>query len=143
MKMSKEEVMRLLPHRSPMLLVDEVEELVVMDRVRTKFYVDEGWEILRGHFPGEPVMPGVLSVECMAQATDILIMSEEKYASMTPLFAGIDKVRFRKKILPGDSVHAVVRLVEIDEGRRLFTGEAKLLVGEEVAAEALIKIAMR
>ena len=99
-----EGVMGILPHREPILLVDTVSECVPMDHIEAALYIDPEWDVFRGHFPGAPVFPGVLSVECMAQAADIMLMTAEKYQGKTPLFAGIDKARFLRKISPGDQV---------------------------------------
>lgn len=104
MKLSKEEIKAIIPHRDPMLLVDTVEEMEAGDHLVTTFFVDPTREIFKGHFPGEPVLPGVYSVECMAQTADILLLSAERYAGKIPLFLGINNVRFLKKILPGDTI---------------------------------------
>ena len=104
MLMNQEEIKKIIPHRSPMLLVSSVEELVPGESIRTTFYVDPQMELFKGHFPGDPVLPGVYSVECMAQSSDILVLSTERYAGKTPLFLGINNVRFKSKILPGDTV---------------------------------------
>lgn len=143
MVMDRQAVMALLPHRSPMLLVDTVTALVPMSRIETRFYVDPEWVIFQGHFPADPVMPGVLSVECMAQAADIMIMTAEEYARKTPLFAGIDRVRFTKKIVPGDTVTAEAVVTEVDARKAKITCSAKLLTGGEAAAWATLVIAMR
>ncbi|MEA4893804.1 MAG: beta-hydroxyacyl-ACP dehydratase, partial [Oscillospiraceae bacterium] len=87
--MDKSAVMDVLPHRAPMLLIDEVTELKPMESIEAKLYIDPEWELFKGHFPGAPVFPGVLSVECMAQAADIMLMTAEKYKGKTPLMAGI------------------------------------------------------
>ena len=104
MKLSKEEIKAIIPHRDPMLLVDTVEEMEAGDHIVTTFFVDPAREIFKGHFPGEPGLPGVYSVECMAQTADILLLSAERYAGKIPLFLGINNVRFLKKILPGDTI---------------------------------------
>ena len=75
MKLSKEEIKAIIPHRDPMLLVDTVEEMEAGDHIVTTFFVDPAREIFKGHFPGEPVLPGVYSVECMAQTADILLLA--------------------------------------------------------------------
>ena len=111
MQLTHEEVESVLPHRDPMLLIDTVQELVPGERVVASFYVDPEREIFRGHFPGDPVLPGVYSVECMAQAADVLLLTMERYAGKTPLFLGIDQVRFERKILPGDTVEIRASLV--------------------------------
>ena len=104
--LNHQQVMEILPHRDPMLLIDEVVALEPMQRIEAKLSIRPEWDIFKGHFPGNPIFPGVLSVECMAQASDILIMTGEKYAGLTPLFASINNARFLKGILPGDVVIA-------------------------------------
>ena len=73
--------------------------------------MDPAREIFKGHFPGEPVLPGVYSVECMAQTADILLLSAERYAGKIPLFLGINNVRFLKKILPGDTIEIHAKML--------------------------------
>ena len=100
--LNKEDIKKIIPHRDPMLLVDEVISIVPEKEIVTRFYVDENREIFIGHFPGDPVLPGVYTVEIMAQTSDILILSTERYSGKVPLFIGIDKVKFKSKIKPGD-----------------------------------------
>lgn len=136
-------VMRILPHRDPMLLVDTVTDLEPMVRVETVFCVRPEWDIFRGHFPGDPVLPGVLSVECMAQACDVMLMTAERYAGKTPLFAGLDSVRFRRKIVPGECVTARCAVKEEIQAKGKIICEARLFVGEDLAVTADITVAMR
>lgn len=75
MKMDQEAIKKIIPHRPPMLLVDTVEEMELGKNIVTRFHVDPNWEIFKGHFPGAPVLPGVYTVECMAQAADVLLLS--------------------------------------------------------------------
>ena len=75
MKMNKEQIKTVIPHREPMLLIDEVLEMVEGERIKTTLYLDPELDFFRGHFPGEPVMPGVLTVESMAQTADVLLLS--------------------------------------------------------------------
>lgn len=104
MKMNREEIMAVIPHRDPMLLVDTVEEMVPGERITATFFISPDREIFKGHFPSEPVLPGVYSVECMAQTADILLLSAQRYAGKIPLFLGINNVRFLRKIMPGDTI---------------------------------------
>lgn len=149
MKLNHEEVLQLLPHRSPMLMVDEVVEVTPLDSIVAKLYIDENWDMFKGHFPGDPVMPGVMAVEAMAQTVDCLIMTVPRYSKLTPLFAGIEKARFYKRILPGQVVYLTAKVVDIDEMRDIITAKARLMLfGEnqeepQVAAKSIIRIAMR
>ena len=91
-----------------MLLIDEVNELIPGQRITATFWVDPAREIFKGHCPGSPVLPGVYTMEATAQATDLVLMTKPAYADKVPLFLGINNVKFRKKILPGDTleIHA-------------------------------------
>ena len=129
MKLSKEEIKSIIPHRDPMLLVDTVEEMVPGDHIVTTFFIDPDREIFRGHFPGEPVLPGVYSVECMAQSADILLLSMERYAGKVPLFLGINNVRFLRKILPGDTIEIHARLASERAEKAIATCSAEIFRG--------------
>lgn len=108
-----DEVMRRLPHRYPMLLVDRVLECVPGERIVAIKNVTMNEEFFAGHFPGRPVMPGVLVLEAMAQAAGILtFVTAGVYPDETTkfYFAGIDKARFRRPVLPGDQLRLEARL---------------------------------
>ena len=108
-----DEVMRRLPHRYPMLLVDRVLECVPGERIVAIKNVTMNEEFFAGHFPGRPVMPGVLVLEAMAQAAGILtFVTAGIYPDETTkfYFAGIDKARFRRPVLPGDQLRLEARL---------------------------------
>ena len=143
MKLDQEGIKRIIPHRDPMLLVTTVEELEPGSSIRATFYVDPAREIFRGHFPGEPVLPGVYTVECMAQTADILLLSTERYAGKTPLFLGIDGVKFRRKILPGQTVEIRARLTRERPEKAIATCSAEVYAGGELAASGDVTLAMR
>jgi 3-hydroxyacyl-[acyl-carrier-protein] dehydratase len=143
MQLTHEEVQAVLPHRDPMLLIDTVQELVPGARVVASFYVDPKREIFQGHFPGDPVLPGVYSVECMAQAADVLLLTMERYAGKTPLFLGIDQVRFERKILPGDTVEIRAALATERKEKAIATCSAELYRRGELAATGMVTLAMR
>ena len=143
MKLSKEEIKSIIPHRDPMLLVDTVEEMVPGDHIVTTFFIDPDREIFRGHFPGEPVLPGVYSVECMAQSADILLLSMERYAGKVPLFLGINNVRFLRKILPGDIIEIHARLASERAEKAIATCSAEIYNHGELAATGDVTLAMR
>ena len=107
--MSTDEVKNVIPLREPMLLVDNVVQMEPEQSITTTWFIDPEREIFKGHFPGDPVLPGVYTVENMAQTADILILSTERYAGKVPLFLGVNNVKFLAKILPGDTLetHAV------------------------------------
>lgn len=97
--MNREEIKNLLPHREPMLLVDEV---WIKDRTAYGRYTVKGNEFfLQGHFPGSPVVPGVILCEMMGQSACLLV---EESGDFKPYFTGMDKVKFKRKVLPGDTI---------------------------------------
>ena len=141
--MDRETIMGIIPHRDPMLLVDFVEELEPGVRIVVGFHVSGEREIFKGHFPSEPVLPGVYSVECMAQAADILLLSKACYAGKTPLFLGINNVRFRRKILPEDTIEIRAELASEIAEKGIATCSAKIYNCGELAAEGDVTLAMR
>ena len=98
----REEIERILPHRAPFLLLDEVVELEPGARVVARKTVTE--EDCAGHFPGNPIMPGVKMVEALAQAGAVAVLSQEENRGKLALFAGIDDVRFKRIVRPGDEL---------------------------------------
>ena len=102
--MNKEEIKSVVPQRDPMLLLDEIFDHEPGVSIRARYQVRADWDIFDGHFPGNPVFPGVLTVECMAQASDVLLCIQERFRGLTPYFIGIDKVRFFAPIHPGDVI---------------------------------------
>ena len=143
MKMNQDEIRGILPHREPMLLVTSVEELSPGENIRAAFFASPEMDIFRGHFPEEPILPGVYSIECMAQAVDILLMSTVRYAGKTPLLLGVDKVSFRKKILPGDTLEIRANIISEQKEKAIVTCAAEIYVHQERAANGDITIAMR
>ena len=109
-KLNHEEVMKIIPHRDPILLIDEVSELVPGDYIVATYWIDPEKEIFKGHFPGDPVFPGAYTVEATAQASDIVLMTKPAYKGKTPLFLGINNVKFRKKVMPGDTLEIHAKL---------------------------------
>lgn len=143
MKMDREEIMAVIPHRDPMLLVDAVEEMVPGEHITATFFVSPDREIFKGHFPSEPVLPGVYSVECMAQTADILLLSTQRYAGKIPLFLGINNVRFLRKILPGDTIEIRARLASERAEKAIATCSAEIYDRGELAAAGDVTLAMR
>lgn len=143
MKMDQEAIKKVIPHRDPMLLVTTVEELTPGEAIIATFYVDPAREIFKGHFPGEPVLPGVYSVECMAQTADILLLSTERYAGKIPLFLGINNVRFQRKILPGDTIEIHAKLASERAEKAIATCSAEIYNHGELAATGDVTLAMR
>ena len=140
--LTHEEVLGVLPHRPPMLLIDTASRLVPGREAAASLYVDPQWDIFRGHFPDHPVLPGVYALEAMAQCADLLLLSAEQYAGKAPLLAGSDKVSFRP-IAPGDTVefHASLLSERPEFGMAVCKGRA--FVGDALCAEAEITLALR
>ena len=132
------DIMRLLPHRYPFLLVDRVVELEPGRAVVAVKNVTANEPHFVGHFPERPIMPGVLIVEALAQAAGIAVLALPEYRGKFALFAGIDECRFRRMVVPGDQLQLKVTIEKL---RGMF-GRAKGVasVGDEVAAEATLSI---
>lgn len=143
MKLNQEEIKKIIPHRDPMLLVDEVVDMEPETSIITKFYVDPEREIFQGHFPGDPVLPGVYTVEVMAQTSDILILSCERYAGKTPLFIGIDKVKFLSKIRPGDTLEIHSKFTLEKKEKAIVTCSAEVYDDGTLACTGDVTLAMR
>jgi 3-hydroxyacyl-[acyl-carrier-protein] dehydratase len=130
----------ILPHREPFLLIDEVLELVPGERVVAKKTVREDEWYLRGHFPGRPVMPGVLIVEAMAQTGAVAVLSEEENRGRIALFAGIDDTRFKRIVEPGDELQLECTLEQVRGP--IGKGRARATVDGELAARGTLTFAV-
>jgi 3-hydroxyacyl-[acyl-carrier-protein] dehydratase len=138
------EIMRHLPHAYPFLLVDRVLECEVGQRIKAIKNVTINEPFFQGHFPGYPVMPGVLIIEAMAQVSAILayITRAERPDDKSLLyFAGIDEARFKRPVFPGDQL--VLESVELNVVRSVFKFSAKASVGGELVAQAVLMAAVR
>ena len=102
MQLSTKQIMEIIPHRQPFLLLDTIEELEPGVRAVGKKCVTYNEPFFAGHFPQEPVMPGVLILEALAQVGAVAILSVEENKGKTAFFGGVDNVRFRRKVVPGD-----------------------------------------
>lgn len=141
MELNLEQIKKIIPHREPFLLIDKVLELEPGKRVLAvkKLSNEEPW--FRGHFPNYAVQPGVLTIEMLAQAGAVCVLSMEQNAGKIALFGGIEKARFKRPILPGDEVLLAVE-TERFKGPIGFAN-AKALVGEQVAVVARLMLALK
>jgi len=136
--LGRAEIEEILPHRSPFLLLDEVLELEPGTRVVARKTVRE--DDCAGHFPGNPIMPGVLMVEALAQAGAVAVLSEEENRGKLALFAGIDDVRFKRVVRPGDELTLEC---EIDQMRGpIGRGKAKATVDGKLAVRGTLTFAV-
>lgn len=123
-----------LPHRPPFLLVDEILELEVGRRAVATWTPPASAEWFRGHYPGRPILPGVLLMESLAQTGAIAVLADPAHHDKLPLFTGIDGARFRKPVLPDQTVRLEVTLTQMSS--RAGRGQAKAWLGDTLAAEA-------
>ena len=130
------QIKEIIPHRYPMLLIDRVEELMEGQRIVAKKNVTINEPFFQGHFPHEPVMPGVLIVEAMAQAGAVALLSLPQFKGKTAYFGGIDKAKFRKKVTPGDTLILEVEILKIKATAGLGKGIARV-DGKKVAEAEL------
>ena len=135
-----QEIIKLLPHRYPFLLVDRILEIETRKRIVGIKNVTFNEPFFHGHFPGRPIMPGVLIVEAMAQTGGVLafLSLPEEERDREVFFAGIDKVRFRRPVVPGDQIRMeleVVRERVLKQGNVIWGFSGKALVGEHLACE--------
>jgi 3-hydroxyacyl-[acyl-carrier-protein] dehydratase len=127
-------IKELLPHRYPFLLVDRVISMEPRKRITALKNVTNNEEYFTGHFPGRPVMPGVLIIESMAQAAGLTLLVEEEHRGKIPFFTGIDKARFRRPVIPGDQLYLDVELLRVKGN--VCRAQGKATVDGEIAAEA-------
>ena len=134
------EIMEIIPHRYPFLLIDTIEELEPGVRALGKKCVSMNEPYFQGHFPGNPVMPGVLIIEALAQVGAVAILSQEEWKGRTAYFAGIDKAKFRQKVMPGDELMLEMEIIKVKGP--VGVGKATATVNGKVAATAELTFAI-
>ena len=139
MLMNKEQIKEVIPHREPFLLVDQVEEMEVgRSIVATKFVTEDEYDF-KGQFPGQPIMPGVLIVESLAQAGAIALLSMPEHKGKLAVFGAIKNARFKKQVVPGDTLTLNVTLDRLRSSTG--TGIAEAYVGDVLACKCEIMFA--
>lgn len=128
------QIMEILPHRTPFLMIDTVEELEVGVSAKAKKCVSFNEPYFAGHFPGNPVMPGVLILEALAQTGAVSVLMKEEFKGKTAYFAGMEKVRFKRKVVPGDVLMLEVNI--INQKGSIGKAAATATVDGQVAASA-------
>ena len=135
--LNREQIMEIIPHRDPFLLIDEVLEMEVGVRIKARKYIKEEDFWFKGHYPDYPVTPGVLMIEMLAQAGAVCMLSKPQYKGKIALFAGIDKAKFRKQVKPGDVLDLEVEIIReklsIGTGKALATVDGKKAVSCEIS----------
>ena len=111
--LNKEQIKEIIPQREPFLMIDEVEEYIPGESAVAYKYVNEEEWYFKGHFPGNPIMPGVLIIEALAQTGAVAILSKDEFKGKIAYFAGIDKAKFRRKVVPGDTLRLEVELTKL------------------------------
>lgn len=140
MLMNREQIMEIIPHRDPFLLIDEIEEMEEGKSITAVKHVSENEYYFKGHFPQEKVMPGVLIVEALAQAGAVAILSMPEHKGKIAYFGGIKEAKFRQKVQPGDTLKLHVELDRLRSSSGKGVGTAYL--GDKLACKCEITFAI-
>lgn len=132
--LTTKEIMEIIPHRQPFLLVDTIEELEEGVRAVGKKCVSYNEPFFAGHFPQEPVMPGVLIIEALAQVGAVAILKKEENRGKIAYFAAINSAKFKGKVVPGDVLRLETEIIKIKGP--IGVGSAKAYVGDKLVAQA-------
>ena len=138
--LNKEEIKNIIPQRDPFLMIDEVEEYVQGESAIAYKNVNAQEWYFKGHFPGNPIMPGVLIAESLAQTGAIAILSMNENKGKNALFGGIDKMKFKKMVVPGDRLKLEVRIIK--RKGPIGVGEAIATVNENIVAKGELTFAL-
>ena len=134
--LDKEEIKKIIPQREPFLMIDEVEQFVPGESCTAYKNVSADEYYFKGHFPGNPIMPGVLIVESLAQTGAVAILSLEENKGKNALFGGIDKMKFKKTVVPGDRLKLEVKIIKkkgpIGVGEAIATCEGRVVARGEL-----------
>lgn len=138
--LSAKEIMEIIPHRQPFMLIDTVEELIPGVRAVARKCVSYNEPFFQGHFPAEPVMPGVLIVEALAQTGAVAILSLEENKGKTAYFAAVQSAKFKKKVVPGDVLVLETEIIKTKGS--IGIGKATATVDGKVAVQAELTFAV-
>jgi len=144
MLMEKDEIKKYLPHREPFLFIDRVVEIIENETIHAKKLISEDEYFLEGHFPGNPIFPGVIIIEALGQASGILgftTMKKTPEEGSIYVLAGVDKVRFRRRVRPGDTIDLYSKVVS--EKRGIWKFDCKAELKNEIVCTATILCADR
>ncbi len=138
--LNKEEIKNIIPQRDPFLMIDEVEEYVPGESAIAYKNVNEQEWYFKGHFPDNPIMPGVLIAESLAQTGAVAILSMEENKGKNALFGGIDKMKFKRKVVPGDRLKLEVKIIK--RKGPIGVGEAIATINENIVAKGELTFAL-
>ena len=138
--LNKEEIKNIIPQRDPFLMIDEVEEYVPGESAIAYKSVNEQEWYFKGHFPDNPIMPGVLIAESLAQTGAVAILSMEETKGKNALFGGLDKMKFKRKVVPGDRLKLEVKIIK--RKGPIGVGEAIATVDEKIVAKGELTFAL-
>ncbi len=144
MKINKEDIKKYLPHREPFLFIDEVVQIKENKEIHAIKLIHEDEHLLKGHFPGNPIFPGVIIIEALGQASGILgfvSMNKTPEEGSIYVLAGVDKVRFRKRVRPGDTIDLISKVV--GEKRGIWKFDCRAELDNELICTATILCADR
>ena len=134
--LNKEQIKEIIPQREPFLMIDEVEEYIPGESCIAYKNVNENEYYFKGHFPGNPRMPGVLIVEALAQTGAVAILSMKENKGKNALFGGIDKLRFKRQVVPGDKLKLEMKIIKkkgpVGIGEAIATVDGKIAVKGEL-----------
>ena len=138
--MTTQEIMEILPHRQPFLLIDTIEELEPGKRAVGKKCVSYNEPYFAGHFPGQPIMPGVLIIEALAQTGAVAILGQDEWKGKTAYFAGINNAKCKQKVVPGDTLELTTEIIKVKGP--IGVGKAVARVNGKVACMAELTFAI-